>query len=120
MVIWADIFNFSKNVRLPEWANLLPNPIHTPAYLTLLCLMPAALASTSAQGAIQSVAISIFVAPLFAIAAFALNPIHHNSHLFANALFNYGWIILFHCTVPAFLLLVVRAVAHHIQAKKHG
>ena len=120
MVIWADIFNFSKTVYLPEWAKLLPSPINAPAYLTLLCLIPAALASTSVQHAAQNVAASVFVAPLFAIAAYALNPIHQNTYLIANALFSYGWIVLFHCAVPAFLLLAIRLAAHYIQAKKHG
>lgn len=120
MVIWADLFNFSKTVRLPEWANLLPSPINVPAYLTLLCLIPAALASTSVQRTVQSVAASVFVAPLFAIAVYALNPIHQNPYLFANALFSYGWIVLFHCTAPAFLLLAVRAAAHYMQVKRHG
>jgi surface polysaccharide O-acyltransferase-like enzyme len=118
MIIWADIFNFSKTAHLPEWAKLLPSPINAPAYLTLLCLIPAAFASTSVQRAAQSVAASVFVAPLFAIDAYALNPIHQNTYLFANALFSYGWIVLFYCAVPAFLLLTTRVAAHYI--KKHA
>ncbi len=120
MVIWADIFNFSKTVYLPEWTKLLPSPINAPAYLTLLCLIPAALASTSVQRAAQGVAASVFVAPLFAVAAYALNPIHQNAYLFANALFSYGWIVLFHCVAPAFFLLAIRASTHYIRGRKHG
>lgn len=120
MVIWADIFNFSKTVYLPEWTKRLLSPMNAPAYLTLLCLIPAAFVSTSVQRAVQSVAASVFIAPLFAIAAYALNPIHQNTYLLANALFSYGWIVLFHCAIPAFLLLALRVGAHRIQAKRHG
>jgi hypothetical protein len=117
MVGWADIFNFSKTVFLPEWAKLLPSPINTPAYLTLLCLIPAAFASTSIQRAVQSVAATVFIAPLFATATYALNPIHQDTYLLANVLFNYVWVVLFDCAVPALLLLAIGVVAHYTQKK---
>jgi len=120
MVIWADIFNFSKIVHLPGWAEHLPNPINAPAYMTLLCLVPAALVSTSVQRAALGVAASIFIAPLFAVAAYLLNPIHQNAYFFVNALFSYAWIVLFHCAVPSLLLLAIRASAHYIRAKQSG
>ena len=120
MVIWADIFNFSKIVHPPEWAQYLHNPINAPTYLTLLCLVPVALVSTSVQRAALSVAASIFIAPLFAVAAYGLNPIHQNAYLFANALFSYAWIVLFHCVVPALFLLGIRASAHFVRAKISG
>ncbi|MDP3537502.1 MAG: hypothetical protein Q8S26_02230 [Azonexus sp.] len=120
MLIWADIFNFSKTIYLPGWATLLPSPVNAPTYLTLLCLIPAALASTSITRAIRSISICIVVAPLFAVAIYALNPIHQNAYLFANALFSYVWIVLFHCAAPALLLLASRAAANHLRAQKHG
>ena len=120
MVIWADIFNFSKTVHLPEWAKVLPNPINAPAYLTLVCLLPAAFTSTSVERSVRNIAICIFAAPLFAVAAYALNPIHQNTYLIANVLFSYGWIVLFHCTVPALMLMAIRASAHYIGTKMHG
>ncbi len=120
MVIWPDIFNFAKTVHLPEWAKALPSPINTPAYLTLLCLIPAAFTSTSVQRAVRCVATSVFVAPLFAIGAYALNPIHQNDYLIANALFSYLWIVLFHCAVPALLLLATRLAANYTQARRHS
>ena len=117
IVIWPDIFNFSKTVRLPDWTALLPSPIDAPAFLALLCLIPAALISTTLQGAIRGVAVSVVVAPLFAIATFALDPTHQNSFSVANAFFSYVWIVLFYCAIPSVLLLSVRATAHYLHTK---
>ena len=116
MVVWADLFYFSKEVHLPEWAKLLLSPISAPEYLTLLCLIPAAFFTTTTQRAVQSVIVSLFVAPLSTVALYALN--HENMYIVQNVLFTYGFIILWHCTVPAILLIGARA-AYHLWAITH-
>ena len=117
MSVWAEIFNFSKIIYLPEWTKVFPHPINAPSYLVLVCLMPVAFVSTTVRLAVQGVAVSVFVAPLFAVLTAALNPTHQSVYLFANMLFNYWWIVLFHCTVPACLLLVTRVLVRFINEK---
>jgi hypothetical protein len=120
MVIWVDLFIFSKVVYLPAWANVLPAPILAPAFLAFVCLIPAAVVPDTLGGARWAVARSVLLSPLTAIAAYALNPANQDRFLPANAIFNYLWIVLFHCLVPALLLVIVRGVFHYSRKPKHG
>lgn len=120
MFIWADLFNFSKVVYLPAWTKVLPAPINVPAYLAFTCLVPAAFVADSLRSACLAVAQSVLLSPLAAIVAYALNPIHQDKYLLANSLFNYVFIVLFHCLIPALLLVGVRAAIHYTLGRRHG
>lgn len=120
MLVWADLYCFSKEVTLPEWAKFVPSPIHIPEYLTLLSLIPAAFFTTTVLRAVQSVIISVFVAPLFAVASHALNSVYPDSYLLVvNLLGHYGFIVVWHCTVPVILLLGIRW-GYQLRSKAHG
>jgi hypothetical protein len=119
ILIWVELFTFSKVANLPEWAKVLPTPIMAPAYLAFVCLIPAAVVADSLKSACLAVTKSVQLSPLAAIAAYALNPAYHDRFLLANVLFNYVWIALFHCFLPALLLVCVRAVFHYLPTRKH-
>jgi hypothetical protein len=119
MLIWVDLFTFQKVVYLPAWAKILPAPLMAPAYLAFVCLIPAAFVANTLKGSILTVTKSVLLSPLTAIAAFALNPAHQDGSLTVNVLFNYVWIVLFHCLLPALLLVGARAVLHYALKYKH-
>ncbi|WP_024929234.1 hypothetical protein [Methylophilus sp. OH31] len=112
MVVWVELFTFSKVVHLPQWADALPWPILAPSFLVLLCLIPAAFGTHTFANACKAIIFSLLVCPLVAVVAYALNPLYQTRFLPANALFNYFWVIGFHCLVPAMLLLAVRAIVY--------
>lgn len=112
MVVWVDLFTFSKVVHLPQWADALPWPIFTPSFLALVCLVPAAFGTDAFASACKAVIFSLMVSPLAAVVACALNPFYQDRFLPANAVFNYFWVIGFHCLIPAVLLLAVRAILY--------
>jgi hypothetical protein len=120
MVIWLDLFTFSKEIYLPAWANVLPIPIMVPAYFAFFCLTPAAFIANTPASARIAIAKSVLLSPLAAIAIYAFNPSHQNSFLLSNALYNYVWIVLFHCLLPALLLVGARTVFHYVLKRKHG
>ena len=119
MVTWVDLFTFSKVVYLPAWAKVLPIPIMVPAYITFVCLIPVTFIANSLASARVAIAKSVLLSPLAVIAIYALNPSHQNRFLFANAFFNYAFIVLYHCLLPALLLVGVRSVFHYMLKYKH-
>ena len=120
MVIWGDLFRWSKVAYLPEWANALPAPLMLPSYLTFVCLLPAALGTDSLANARAVVLKTVLIAPLAAVIAFAVSPQHQNAALLFNALFHYVWIVLFFCALPAVLVILVRAAIAFALKKAHG
>jgi hypothetical protein len=120
MVIWVDLFTFSKVVYLPAWTKVLPITIMAPSYIAFFCLIPATFIANNLASARVAVAKSVLLSPLAAIAIYAFNPSHQNRFLFANTLFNYVWIVLFYCLLPALLLVGARTVFHSVLKHKHG
>lgn len=120
MIIWVDLFTFSKVVYRPAWAKVLPMPRMVPAYLAFVCLIPAAVVASTPKDALLAVTKSFLLSPLAAIAAFALNPAHQYWFLPINMLYNYVWIVLFHCILPALLLVSARGIFHYVRKHKHG
>jgi hypothetical protein len=112
---WQSLFLFSKVVYLPAWTAYLPSPIYTPAYLAFLCLLPATLASSTLRAAFRAVVIAVLSAPLPALALYAANGQPWRLELWANVLFNYVWVLGFHCAVPAAILLVARSVGRVVK-----
>jgi hypothetical protein len=108
MVISGDLFRWSKVVHPPEWAKALPAPLLLPSYLTFICLLPAAFGSDRLGSACTMVLKSVLWAPFAAVIAYALNPLHQNASLLFNALFHYAWAVLFFCSLPATLVLLIR------------
>lgn len=119
-VVWGDLFRWSKVVHLPEWAKVLPVPIMLPSYLAFVCLLPAAFAADSLAAARGAVLKCMLLAPLASTTAYSLDPLHQNRFLFANVLFNYAWIVLFFCALPALLVILMRAAINRASKPKHS
>ena len=120
MVIWGDLFRWSKVVYLPEWAKALPAPLMLPSYLAFVCLLPAAFGTDRLAAARAAVLKSVLLAPFVAIITFALNPLHQGASLLFNALFHYAWIVLFFCTLPAILVVFIRVGIDFALKQRHG
>jgi hypothetical protein len=74
MVIWGDLFRWSKSVYIPDWAKALPHPMRLPSYLTFVCLLPAALGTDSLASALGAVLKAVLIAPIAAVIAYAVTP----------------------------------------------
>jgi len=120
IVIWSDLFLFSKIVHLPEWAEILPNPIDAPKYITFLCLIPVVFAAKNLVNATASTSKVIFLASLAALPGYALNTTVLDMRLLFNLAFHYFWIIGFHCLLPALVLLGLRAVLQWLTLHSRG
>ena len=111
MAVWPELFLWSKVVHLPRWAEFLPTPIFSGAYVSLLCLLPAAFLTESFAGAKRALLFTVAITPAAAVATYALNPIHLNKYLPFNAVFHYLWVILFCLLPPAVILGAIRKFA---------
>ena len=112
MLVWVDLFIFSKVVYLPGWAHILPWPMLAPSLLAGVCLLPAAFGPDSLAASRKAITVSVLITPIAAVAAYSLNPLYQDRFLPANALFNYFWVIGFHCVAPALILYSVRLLIH--------
>ncbi|MDX7780064.1 hypothetical protein SJR98_18450 [Aeromonas hydrophila] len=110
MVIWPNLFLWSKVVHLPDWAEHLPAPVFTGSYVSFVCLIPAALGADNFSSAKRVLFVAVVVTPLFAVATYALNPEHQNEHLLFNVVFHYIWIILFCMLIPAAILAAIKKI----------
>lgn len=111
MLAWPTLFLFSKVMMLPAWAQALPSPVNTGAYLAFLCLVPIAFLTDTFAQAARAMVLAVAVAPLFAVARWAFDPAHFDGTLVPSLLFHYLWIVVFSLLVPAILLLAVRKFA---------
>lgn len=111
MIVWPELFLWSKVVHLPNWAKLLPAPIFAGAYVSLLCLLPAAFLTESFASAKRALLMAVAITPAAAIVPYALNPIYFDKYLPFNVVFHYLWVILFCLLLPALILGTIRKFA---------
>lgn len=111
MLAWPELFLWSKVVHLPSWTELLPMPLFAGAYISFLCLLPAAFFTESFAGAKRALLMAVIITPVAAVATYAFNPIHHNKYLPFNVVFHYVWVILFCLLLPAVILGTIRKLA---------
>lgn len=114
VLVWRDLYFFSKTVHLPAWTASLPDPIHTPAYLAVVCLLPAAFISSTLRSAARALAIAVLVAPLPALGVYVISK-PAGADLLMNTVGNYGFIICYHCFLPASGLLALRVAANSVK-----
>ena len=112
MVVWVDLFIFSKVVYLPSWAEMLPVPMMAMSILVFICLIPAAFFTKTLQSACWAVMLTILISPFSALVAYALNPLYQGKYLLGNIVFNYFFIVSVGCFVPAFFSIGFRAVIY--------
>jgi hypothetical protein len=87
--------------------------------LVSICLIPAAFFTTTLKNACWAVMLTILISPFSALLAFALNSLYQDKHLLSNIVFNYFFIVLVWCLVPAFILICFRAVIYvYIKIKR--
>jgi hypothetical protein len=110
VVIWSDLFLFSKTVYLPEWTKILPSPIDVPKFITFICLLPVVFSAKTLVKATTSTSKVILLAPLAALTKYLLNTAVLDIHLLLNLVFHYLWIVGFHCLLPALALLGLRVI----------
>ncbi len=118
ILIWRDMFLFSKVVYLPTWTAILPSPINTPVYVAFVCLLPAAFIPSTPQGAAHSLVWTVLFSPSLALIAYVAGTISPDSNLWLNAAFNYAWVIGFHCFLPALGLFAVRILAAVVKRRR--
>jgi hypothetical protein len=110
VVIWSDMFLFSKTVYFPEWTKILPSPIDAPKFITFLCLISVVFSAKTLVKATTSTSKVILLAPLAALPKYVLNTAVLDIHLLLNLVFHYLWMIGFHCLLPALALLGLRTI----------
>lgn len=118
MVVWPNLFLWSKVVHLPAWAEHLPAPVFTGAYISFVCLIPAALWAETYSSATRALLSSVIVTPVFAVATYALSPENQDQYLLFNVVFHYVWVVLFSMLVPAGALALIRKIIGNRRA--HG
>lgn len=111
MVVWPELFLWSKVVHLPSWAKFLPTPIFTGAYVSFLCLIPAAFLTTSFASAKRALFMTVAIAPTVAVTTYVLDIAHIDKYLPFNIVFHYFWVMLFCLLLPAVILGIIRRLA---------
>jgi len=117
MVVWPELFLWSKVVYLPSWAKFLPIPIFTGACVSFLCLIPAAFFTASFASAKRALFMTVAITPTVAVATYVLDSANINKYLPFNIVFHYFWVILFCLLLPTIILGTIRKLAslrwHH-------
>ncbi|WP_378007841.1 hypothetical protein [Aeromonas jandaei] len=63
MVTWPNLFLWSKVIHFPDWAEHLPAPVFTGAYVSFVCLIPAALGADNFSSAKRALFVAVVIAP---------------------------------------------------------
>lgn len=110
MLIWRDLFFFSKFIDLPAWAYYLPNPVSAPAYLSALSLLPATFIPSGLKAASKAIILSLGLSPILGLifAALELSTKTSFAEVVLNSIFNYIWAVGFHCALPAIILIALK------------
>jgi hypothetical protein len=117
MILWSDLYLFSKTVRLPEWATTLPSPINVAMYATFLCLIPVVLFSSTLANASTQLSKIILIASIFPILIYIFKTNSQDIKLVFNVIFQYLWVIGWSCLLPALILLGIRAIWQFLAIK---
>jgi hypothetical protein len=107
ILAWTDMFVFSKVLHAPSWAlNPLP-PFTMPGWIALVCLVPAAFATSRPLTATAGTALAAVFAPLLALLVRAVADPAFSS---GDVLGNWMWIVAWHATLPASALVIARVM----------
>ena len=106
--IYFDLFSFSKNINLPDWAMALPFPMSAPSLIVALSLIPALIIPNKLYSVFRVIVACLLISPIAGLINFSLIPAHQHNGLLYNILFNYFWIIFFHCLIPAVIIFSAR------------
>ncbi len=112
MILWRDMFLFAKSAPVPKWSYFLPYPFILTSDIVFVCLLPVAFLVNRFRFACASVMMCVLLSPLVSVITW-MTTISYTPLL--NGIYNYLFIILFHCVFPAFLVLIIRAIINFIQ-----
>jgi hypothetical protein len=122
MVTWREMFLFGKIVTIPFWIqSYFPSPMSFAQCVTLICLVPVAFITTPLTRAVfnASLVVALSVVPLLFIyfrenlyGDFARQGL--SAGLFINICGQCLYVLLFGCSLPTIVVLVVRSMADWI------
>jgi hypothetical protein len=114
LIIWRDMFLFAKSVSVtwPKWSYFLPYPFILTSDIVIVCLLPVAFFTDSFRFACASVVMCVLLSPLVPVINW-MTTISYTPLI--NGIYNYLFIILFHCAFPVFLVLFIRGTTNYIQ-----
>lgn len=113
VLVFGDIYLFSKVSIRPGWAGFLPHWLGVSDFIGLCCLAPAALLPERLRSVAAALAKCVALAPLPVLIMYSND--HAHSGLWMNLLFNYGWVGL-QCLIPAAMWFVVRGLVDGVRA----
>ena len=107
MLLWPELYVFSKIMTIPDWANYLPSPVNTGAYLATLSLLPVAWGLARFRQAVKATLLVVLVAPVLPIITHVLTtgPTDYSGQI---VLFNYVFVLCISVAAPTLVLLVLR------------
>jgi hypothetical protein len=112
MIIWRDMFLFAKSAPVPRWSYFLPYPFILTSDIVFVCLLPVVFFTDSFRHACASVVICVLLSPLVPVITW-MTTLSYTP--LVNGIYNYLFIILFHCAFPMLIVLSVRGIINFIQ-----
>lgn len=101
---FPDLFFFSKEMHLPEWAKQLPAPLkpfHAGRYVSFLLFLPVALLTGFGFNKLGPLLVVAIACPFPAV-------VIHNNVDFLSGLFNWLFIIVWTLSLPLLAVLTLR------------
>ena len=106
--VYSELFLFSKNVEIPYWITMLPEPFSLfgfPGFTRIsifICLLPIFFAKekTLASGLLLMKIVFLSIVPVLIIYSFEIIPKIEGYRAWFNLSFQYFWIVCFHCLIP--------------------
>lgn len=118
---WADLFLFSKSVKLPDWASGLDNPLCASQILVFMCLLPVSfLFPTPKKASFALLKASIVGATGPLIFFCSNNHLNDPNTILVNAGMQYIWILLGSYAVPVVILSLSRLAINYLFLGRFG
>jgi hypothetical protein len=111
------LFFYGKVFIEPEWTKSLYDPTLAGWTLVLLSLVPSVLLPSSTRAASKAIAGAVLAAPLPALITYALEL---TSEIATNAAFQYVWIVVLGCALPALVALALAFGVNAFRSNKRG
>jgi len=115
--VWADQFVFGKTIFVPEWAKPLPTAWRFPTYVAAAALLPAVGIPRDVLGALMAVLAAIAFGSLGAVVGY-WEQWASGRYFFANAIFSFAWVALWHCLPAAVVLVAGRWGVDALRSKR--
>lgn len=114
---WPQGYLFSKVMVLPSWAEAVPHALYLPVFMVLMCLAPIIFYAPSLLRAMQNMAWVILLFSFIPLIFYLFKSEGNDQYLLYNLIFNYVWVVGWHCLPAALFWLMLRGVW---QWMRHG